>query len=166
MTASTAKRVVLYRFGRQPLEGIVHANAFSGPEGIDFLTLAGILQQVPYAEVKALCFVTEPAKADLFEEHTLFERRPKVPGLWTRFTLRDGDRLDGILSHNLLEWPGTGYLITPPRAGTARQRVFLPRASVTATELMGVVGVSGNARAAKAKEERGKRAGQLSMFES
>lgn len=164
--SSTAKRVILYRFDRQPLEGLAGPHAYLAPDSIDFMTLDGSLQVIPYAELKALCFVTEAGKADLFEEHNLFERRPKVPGLWTRFTLRDGDRLDGILSHNLLEWPSAGYLITPPRAGAGRQRVFLPRAAVTGTELRGVVGVSSRGPAARPGGTCRKAGDQLSMFES
>jgi hypothetical protein len=148
------------------VEGIVSPSALQGPDAIDFMTLSGNLQQVTYPEMKALCFITESAKTDLFQEHNLFERRPKAPGLWTRFTLRDGDQLDGILPHNLLEWPPTGYLITPPRAGVSRQRVFLPRAAVTATELRGVVGVSTRAAAAKSGVDAIKTGGQLSMFDS
>ena len=129
------------------------------------MTLGGNLHHLTYTEIKALCFATEAGRFDLFAEHSLFERRPKVPGLWTRFTLRDGDCLDGILSHNLLDWPVFGYLITPPRAGVGRQRVFLPRAAVTGTELRGVVGVSGRATAAKGRTEAMKQAGQLKMFD-
>lgn len=130
------------------------------------MTLSGNLQQIAYPEMKALCFVTEIGKTDLFREHNLFERRPKIPGLWTRFTLRDGDQLDGILSHNLLEWPPTGYLFAPPRAGIGRQRVFLPRSAVTATELRGVVGVSSRAAVTKSGAATGRAGGQLSMFDS
>lgn len=165
MSASTAKRVLLYRFDRQPLEGLVNPAAYLAAEAIEFMTLTGTLQKVAYPEIKALCFANETGKPDLFSEHSFFDRRPKVPGLWTRFTLRDGDRLDGILSHNLLEWPSTGYLITPPRAGSGRQRVFLPRPAVTATELRGVVGVSGRVGVGKSQTDAEKTEGQLSMFE-
>lgn len=165
MSASTVKRVVLYRFDRQPLEGIVNPNAYLASEAIEFMTLDGNLHHSSYSEIKAVCFVSETGRFDLFAEHSFFERRPKVPGLWTRFTLRDGDCLDGILSHNLLEWPVSGYLITPPRPGVGRQRVFLPRPAVMRTELRGVVGASGNAAAAKARAEAMKRAGQLKMFD-
>jgi hypothetical protein len=163
LSASTAKRAVLYRFDRQPVEGVVNPQAYLMREGIDFLTLTGNLQRIPYTETKALCFVADVAKWDLFMDHPLFERRPKVPGLWTRFTLRDGDQLDGILSHSLLDWPAEGFLITPPRAGVGRQRVFLPRASLAGTELRGVVGVSSHAGSKAA--DTAKAAGQINMFE-
>ena len=57
------------------------------------------------SEIKALCFISESGKADLFTVDSLFQRRPKLPGLWARFTFRDGEQLDGILPHNLLDWP-------------------------------------------------------------
>lgn len=129
------------------------------------MSSGGSLQIVAFAEVKALCFVSEAGQADLFTEHTLFARRPKQPGLWTRFTFRDGDQLDGLLSSNLLEWPEWGYLAVPPRAGATRQWVFIPRLAVTGTELRGVV----NRPASTKRQERGKVAPvdgkQLIMFE-
>lgn len=143
MPSSTAKRVMLYRFDRQPYEGIVNPGTFLQASLIELITLDGTIQAIKYQEFKALCFAAEGARPDLFSEHTMFERRPKVPGLWTRFTFRDGDQLDGILSHNLLDWPEAGYYITPPRSGSSRQRVFIPRSALTSTELRGVVGRAG-----------------------
>lgn len=124
-----------------------------------------MLQSAGYAEFKALCFVTEASRSDLFSVHNRFERRPKVAGLWTRFVFRDGDRLDGILSHNLLDWPETGFFITPPRAGANRQRVFIPRPALSSTELRGVVGISPAALANVRKLKSPHREDQLSMFE-
>ncbi|MFL6351332.1 MAG: DUF6982 domain-containing protein [Bryobacteraceae bacterium] len=158
--------MVLYRFDRQPLEGIVNPGAYLLDKGVELITLDGNLQIMPYPEMKALCFVSEPGHPDLFRDHNLFERRPKVPGLWTRFMLRDGDRLDGILSHNLLDWPQSGYFITPPRAGPARQRVFLPRAALAGTELRGVVGTSLVAARQRTKKGPPDGDGQLTMFDS
>ena len=165
MPSSTAKRVVLYRFDRQPLEAVVHPGAYLLPDHIELITVDGKLQTAGYDSVKALCFASEPGHADLFRESNLFERRPKVPGLWTRFLFRDGDRLDGILSPSLLEWPKEGYVITPPKSGASRQRVFIPRAAIIGTELRGVVGSSTPVRAKGRKEEPAKPQDQLRMFE-
>ncbi|MGI9074432.1 MAG: DUF6982 domain-containing protein [Bryobacteraceae bacterium] len=156
--------MVLYRFDRQPLEGIVNPGAFLLDKGVELITLDGNLQIMPYTEMKALCFISEAGLTDLFREHNLFERRPKVPGLWTRFMFRDGDRLDGILSHNLLDWPQPGYFITPPRAGPTRQRVFLPRAALVGTELRGVVGRSLVAARQRTKKGTPDQGDQLTMF--
>jgi hypothetical protein len=143
---------------------VVNPGSYLLVDHIELISVDGKLQLASYDVVKALCFVSETGHSDLFGEHSLFERRPKAPGLWTRFTFRDADRLDGILSHNLLDWPKEGYLITPPRASANRQRVFIPRAAVSGTELLGVVGSSALA-AAKRKEEAGRREDQLRMFE-
>lgn len=166
MPSSTAKRVILYRFDRQPLEGVVSPGAYLLDNHVELITLDGSLQSAAYTEFKALCFISESGQPDLFIEHNLFERRPKVAGLWTRFTFRDGDRLDGILSHNLLDWPEPGYFVTPPRAGAARQRVFIPRAALRGTELRGVVARSSIAGAKRMKTRAGEDSGQLSMFSS
>ncbi len=165
MTSSTAKRALLYRFSRQPVEVIVSVGAYFSAQSLEFITPDGLLQQAPFTEIKALCFFSESGPADLFTAHNLFERRPKVPGLWTRFTFLDGDQLDGILSHNLLEWPNTGFVITPPRASSNRQRVFIPRPAVVATELMGVVGRSAIARKQMLREKAADAQAQLKMFD-
>jgi len=166
VASSTVKRVVVYRFDRQPLEGVINPSAYLLDNHLELITLQGNLQMVPYVEIKAVCFVSEAGEADLFTEHNLFERRPKVPGLWTRFTFRDGDRLDGILSHNLLDWPERGYSITPAGSGAKRQRVFVPRTAVVSTELRGVVGGSLMGLAQREKKGAVSAGGQLSMFDS
>jgi hypothetical protein len=166
LPASTAKRVVLYRFDRLPLEGIVSPGTYLAEHHLELITVSGSLHNAPYHEFKALCFLSESGPFDLFTDHNLFERRPKVPGLWTRFSFRDGDKLDGILSHNLLEWPPMGYMITPPRSGASRQRVFIPRAALIGTELRGVVGMSAAGAALRKRPSTPRDEGQLRMFDS
>jgi hypothetical protein len=166
VSSSTAKRLILYRFDRQPSEALVHAEAYLLAAGVELMSSDGNLQIVDYKDVKALCFAAEGAPPDLFREQTTFDRRPKTPGLWTRFRLRDGDILEGVLPHNLLEWPVQGYLLIPPRSNTYRQRVFLPRQAVAETVLRGTVGnkLLGGAKTAK-KSHRPETERQLSMFE-
>ncbi len=156
----------MYRFDRQPAEGFAAFGPFAAGQPLELISLAGALQQVEYGEIKALCQTAEAGEFDLFRKFNLFERRPKVPGLWTRFIFRDGDRLDGILPHNLLEWPEAGYLVTPPRAGAARQRVFIPRNAVIGTELRGVVGRSTLSGRITESSQSDQDLQQLSMFES
>jgi hypothetical protein len=134
----TAKRVFLYRFDRLPVEGFASGSLSGGP--LEVITQGGSLQALAPAEIKALCFISEGGKADLFTSDPLFQRRPKLPGLWTRFTFRDGEKLDGILPHNLLDWPEQGYLLIPPKASSSRQRVFIPRSALADAECLGVVG--------------------------
>jgi hypothetical protein len=162
LALNSTKRVLLYRFDRLPVEGFV-----AGPltEGFaELITVGGNLHKFSPADVKALCFISEPGKSDLFSDRNAFERRPKLPGLWVRFTLRDEDQLDGVLAHNLLDWPGNGFLAIPPRAGPTRQRVYLPRTSITSTELLGVIGKpAGRMNESKAEESLEQR--QLTIFD-
>jgi hypothetical protein len=168
LALSTAKRAILYRWDRQPAEGVVqfdpiHPASFLRDDRLEWMTREGHLEICSLESCKALCFVSESGKSDLFSEHNLFERRPRVPGLWTRFKFRDGTLLDGILSHNLLEWPASGYFVVPPQARASRQRVFIPRSALAGTELRGVVGGPGyplKGREPARKEER-----QLSIFD-
>ena len=163
MASSTAKRVLVYRFDRQPVEAVVSPGDYLADGYLELITAGGNLQKLAYRDVKAVCFAKEPGRPDLFTEEAVFERRPKLAGLWTRFLFRDGDLLEGVLPHNLLDWPKEGYLITPPRAGLTRQLVFIPREALTGTQLRGVMGVpSGERRQTK---PRGRDDAQLSMFD-
>jgi len=164
LAASTSKRIFIYRFDRQPVEGIVNPATCFLETLVEVISTSGTLIGVPYADLKALCFVSDHTQSDLFEAHPFFERRPKAPGLWTRFSFRDGSKLDGVLSHNLLEWPEHGYFITPPYAGAQRQKVFIPRLALTQTELRGVVGTSAVSLDGRRKSDQTADR-QLPMFE-
>ena len=146
------------------MEGVVNPATCFLENQVEVITTGGTFIGITYNELKALCFVSDNATPDLFDIHGFFERRPKVPGLWTRFTFRDGAKLDGILSHNLLDWPEQGYFITPPHAGTHRQRVFIPRRALSQTELRGVVGSSALATDDRRKSDLPAER-QLPMFE-
>jgi hypothetical protein len=142
LPASTTKKVVAYRFDRQSIEGFVRPTAYLGPGGVEIMSASGFVQVIPYDDLKALCFVNDASRADLFRTFKTFERRPRIPGLWARFTFVDGDQIEGVLPHNMADWPREGFIIVPPRASGSRQRVFIPREAVRGTELRGVVAVS------------------------
>jgi len=165
VSSSTAKRLILYRFDRAPVEALVHADSYLQESGIELLMRDGSLQVIEYNSVKAICFAAEGAPADLFTTQISFERRPKTPGLWTSFRLRDDDVLEGVLGHNMIEWPPQGFLLTPPKASAYRQRVFLPRQAVRETALLGLIG-KGSAFAGKsAKKLERDEVRQMSMFD-
>jgi hypothetical protein len=141
---------------------IVNPSAYLLADGVECITPEGAVQQIRYEQVKAVCFASENL-TDLFQNNVFFERRPKMEGLWARFYFRDGDQLEGLLAHNILEWPGQGFLLSPPKAGAGRHRVFVPRLALAKTELLGVVG-RGRARR-PAKRAAGPTEGeQLTIF--
>ncbi len=155
------KRAVLYRFDRLPVEVLLRPESYLGADHLEFLTTAGDVQTVSFVEAKAICFVNDSGRFDLFSANTSFERRPRGPGLWTRFSMRDGDQLDGVVSQNVLDWPPNGFLLTPPHAGATRQRVYLPRSALSAVELLGLLGAARSQSRAKQPSQ----AAQLKMFD-
>lgn len=165
MPPSTSKRIVLYRWDRQPEDGIIDPSSYLLDNRLEWITLEGRLQLCPFESCKAVCFVSENGKADLFTHGNVFTARPRVPGLWTRFLFRDGAVLDGILSPNLLEWPGSGFFIVPPQAKATRQKVFIPKAALIATELRGVVGAGAKAPGQTPDSKPGDEVRQLSIFD-
>jgi hypothetical protein len=164
LTFLSAKRVLLYRFDRLPIEGFASGSLGGGP--LELITQGGSLQPLVPSEIKAICFISETGKADLFTADPLFQRRPKLPGVWTRLTFRDGEKLDGILPHNLLEWPESGYLLIPPRASASRQRVFVPRSALLDAECRGVVGKPVQAGSKKPSRSKLPPEEQIPMFDS
>ena len=103
------------------------------------MTAEGQIVQVPYTEIKTVSFVRDfdaPTEA----ERPVFLNRPKMEGLWMRFTFHDGEVMEGVMPNNLLAVEPYGFQVIPPHPYSAQQRVFLPRAALGSVEVLGVVG--------------------------
>ncbi len=160
-SATTSKKVVVYRFDRETLPGFVHPQSWLGETGVELLTPTGAVTTVPYADIKCVCFVREWEADGWRQERRLFASRPKTEGLWVRALFRDNDFIEGVLANDLLQLEPQGYLMAPPDSFSNSQRVFLPRLALKEFKVMGVVGSPALARKAKtAKPE-----GQIGLFE-
>lgn len=162
MSGSTSKKVVVYRFEREPMAGFVSPQSWLAPTGIEMLTPSGAISTVSYSDIKVVCFVREFDGNGWPAERRLFASRPKTEGLWVRAIFRDSDFVDGVIPNNLLLGDREGYLIVPPDASSNNQRVFLPRAALKEMKVMGVVGSP--ARQKRTKETPEKR-NQIGLFE-
>jgi hypothetical protein len=160
VSGSTSKKVVVYRFDREPLQGFVRTEAWLGEQGVEILSPAGAISVVPYGDVKVVCFVKDFAGEGWRQERRVFSSRPKTEGLWVRALFKDGDFIEGILPNDLSQLEPQGFLIGPADANSNSQRVFLPRAALKDLKVMGVVGSPARARKAKAEAE-----GQIKLFE-
>lgn len=140
MAGSTTKKVLIQRFERESLAGFVNPQSYLHAVGVELLTPAGAVSLVPYAEVKAVCFVRDFDAAEHNEARKVFQNRPKIDGLWLRMTLRNQEIMEGILSNNLLLVEPYGFTITPPDPYSNHQRMFVPRAALTEVQVLGVVG--------------------------
>ena len=160
MAASTAKKVLIRRFDREPLTGFVNAQTYLQPQGVELLTPGGACLVVPYSEIKVVCFVRDFGSVEPTQEKKVFNTRPKTDGLWVRMELRDGEVLDGILANNLLQLTSEGFTVTPPDAYSNNQKLFVPRAALSQLNVLGVVGSPLTRRKPKPAPE-----GQIGLFE-
>ena len=140
MGVSTHKKVLVSRFDRETLTGFVNPQGFLLPEGLELLSQSGSVSIVPYDEVKLVCFVRDFQQGEPRKELRLFTTRPKMEGLWLRMHFRDGDAMDGILPNNLLQLEPYGFSVIPPDPGFQNQRIFVPKAALSRTQVLGVVG--------------------------
>lgn len=139
MATSTNKKVLVARFDKAALEGFAQVPEGLTPDGLDVLSQAGTVTRVPMADLRAVCYIREFEDGETWRKHRVFQSRPKAPGLWVRVRFRDGEEIEGVMPNNLLGDPG-GFAITPPDPTFQNQRIFVPRESVTAVEVLGVIG--------------------------
>lgn len=156
--SSTSKKVVVYRFDREPLSGFVNPQTWIAASGIELLTPSGAIVTVPHQEVKVVCFVKEFDGNGWREERRVFGSRPKVEGLWVRALFRDNDFLEATMPNELAAGEEQGFLVVPPDAASNTQRAFLPRSALKELKVMGVIG----SPARKRKPEPGE---QIGLFE-
>ena len=140
MPPTTNKKVFVTRFERESVPGFVQTPGGFTEASVELLTPAGNLLQLPYQEVKAVCFVRDFESGDTWREHRSFTSRPKTAGLWVRLVFRDGDTAEGILANNLLLTEPNGYYVIPPDPTFQNQRMFVPRAALREVQVLGVIG--------------------------
>lgn len=140
MSGSTTKKVVLERFDRSPLRGFVNPQSYLLPEGVEIISPDGSVAQIPYSQVKAVSFVRDHDGPGVMSERRDYLARPKTAGLWVELRFRDGDKLEGVVSNNLLLLEPYGLALTPPEATGNAQRVFVPRQALEEATVLGVVG--------------------------
>jgi hypothetical protein len=138
LAGSTTKKAIIRRYDREPLSGYVNPVSFQQVAGVELLSAEGNVATVPYPEIKSISFVRD--FADSTPERLVFQNRPKMEGLWIRLRFRDGDLMEGVLPNNLLLLDPHGFTVVPPDSYSNQQRVFVPRASLAAVEVLGVIG--------------------------
>ena len=139
MSTSTTKKALIRRYDRETLAGFVNPASFLQPDGVELLSGDGRAGAVPYTEVKFVAFVRD-FEGEAEPERPNFQTRPKIAGLWINLRFRDGTVLEGIIPNNLMLLEPTGFSVTPPDSAGNLQRLWVPRQSLMAVEVLGVVG--------------------------
>ena len=160
MSGSTSKKVVIYRFDREPMQGFVKTDTWLAEMGIEVLSPTGAIATVPYEDIKVVCFVKDFRGEGWRQERRIFASRPKTEGLWVRAILRDDDFVEGVLPNDLVQLDPRGYLIAPPDANSNNQRLFLPKTALKELKVMGVVGSPARTKKTKTEPE-----GQIKLFD-
>jgi hypothetical protein len=140
LSGSTSKKVVVRRFERDPVLGFVNPRTYLTAGGVEVLTRSGSVVVLPYAEIKAVCFVRDFDASAGLPEPKVFHTRPRSDGLWVRMTFRDGEVVDGLLANNLLQLEPFGFTVVPPNPLSNNQKLFVPRQALSQMHVLGVVG--------------------------
>jgi hypothetical protein len=160
LAGSTAKKVLIRRFDREPLSGFVNSQAYLQAHGVELLSPAGTLTTIPYGDIKVVCFVRDFDVVETDPSKRIFHTRPKMEGLWVRMRMRDGEVLDGLLPNELLSIGAEGFTVTPPDSSSNNQKLFVPRAALDEIKVLGVVGSPLTRQKKKAASED-----QIGLFE-
>jgi hypothetical protein len=159
LAASTAKKAIVKRYERSALAGYVSPVSFLQPAGLELLSAQGEVTLVPYAEIRLVSFVRDFERPGEPARHA-FQTRPKMEGLWVSARFRDGEVLEGVMPNNLLQIEANGFTIIPPDPFGNTQRIFVPRVSLSAVEVLGVVGSPLRKRKPKTAPQ-----GQIGLFD-
>ncbi len=149
MAALTAKKVVVRRFEREPLQGYVSIPAYIQAAGVELMSPAGEVSILPYAEIRSVAFVRDFEDVGDGHGSRFFNARPKIEGLWVRLRFRDGEQMEGVIPNDLLHLEWQGFTLAPPGRQGHEQRLFVPRAALTEFHVLGVVGIPAGSRKGK-----------------
>jgi hypothetical protein len=115
---------------------------------LELLLSSGKLVQIPWTQIKWVCYVRELGGNEASGNDTVnperllrrrFSSRPRMAGVWLRLTLSDGEELEGVASNDRSLVDGAGLLLTPPDTRSNTQRVFVPRTSIRELTILGVI---------------------------
>jgi hypothetical protein len=159
---SSRKKAIARRFTRDWIAGYVVFDG-SSPAGflsdnsLEMLALDGKVISLDLKTIKWLCFVRdfnsgEPENPERLMRKT-FAGRPRTEGLFLRATLTDGELMEGIASNDLSLITSEGLLLTPPDTRSNTQRLWIPAGSISALEVIAVIGVTARKKVAEERQE-------------
>jgi len=160
LAASTHKKVVIRRFDREAVAGIVNPRNYLLNDGVEVLTRSGNVIRIPYGEIKVICFVRDFDSTEAATGPRIFQARPKSEGLWVRMRFRDGELMDGLMANNLLSLDALGFSLVPPNPSSNNQRLWVPKSALAEFLVLGVVGSP-----LKPHRRKPPASAQLEMFE-
>src|SRR5215475_9606895 len=154
---STHKKVIVRKVDRDSVSGYVAPANFVVEGKLELLNTSGNVVAIDLRDIKAVYFVREFSDTEVLSRKT-FTTRPRTEGLWVRLKFRDNEVIEGMMPNDLTQNPTEGLLINPPDLRSNTQRIFVPRSSLTAVNVLAVIGAT--RRRKGTADER-----QVAMFE-
>ena len=147
--AGSRKKVIVRMEGQTVLAGYLPGwGLLDGSKGaMELLDTGGRIVPVALEQVRYVAYVRDFNLNDSDNPERLMRRtflaRPRTEGLWLRMTFRDGDVLEGLaaLDLSLLDDASAdaGVYVIPPDVRSNTQRMFVPRAALSAMQVLGVI---------------------------
>lgn len=142
--SASRKKAVLRKFSLDWLAGYLPPQGFVEKDEVALLDLAGKVNRIELGDIKWICFVREFNSGEAADPERLirksFSARPRTEGLWLRLRLKDGEALEGLAANDATLLDAEGIFLTPPDTRSNTQRIFLPRSSIAALEVVAVIG--------------------------
>lgn len=137
MSISSLKKVVVHLRGADVgVGGFLPPDAL-GTDPVTLLTATGQTLSAPLNELVAIYFVSGFEAERAWPQLNGARSGPRLPGLWVRVR-GAGQRWEGILASSLLSLD-QGLWLTPLRAGSNCQRLYVPRHAIEHIEAVEVV---------------------------
>jgi hypothetical protein len=137
--ASTHKKVIVRKIGRDSISGYVSPAKFVTEGKLELLNPSGKVILIDLAEVKSVDFVRDFSDAPSLGRKT-FTSRPRTEGLWVRLRFTDNDVMEGLMANELTQIIPEGFLITPPDTRGNTQKLFIPKSALVELNVLAVIG--------------------------
>ncbi len=153
------KKVIVRTIEAAALAGYLPASGMVRAGVLELLDPAGRTVSVPLENIRYVAYVRDFNLGDHENPERLSRRsflaRPRTEGLWVRAVFHDGEALEGLaaLDLALLEdaFTDEGVFLIPPDVRSNTQRVYIPRISLAALQVLGVITTPSKTAAALGK---------------
>jgi hypothetical protein len=150
--STSRKKAIFRKLSRDWVAGYVSLANFVRDGRLEMLDLDGKVVSLDVEDLKWICYVRDFNSGELNNPERLvrktFAGRPRGEGLFVRARLKDGDLVEGLAANDVSLVSSEGVFLTPPDLRSNTQRIWIPKTSLEALEVIAVVGAAKKPRPA------------------
>ncbi|HZZ37664.1 MAG TPA: hypothetical protein VFE06_00945 [Acidobacteriaceae bacterium] len=166
--STSRKKAIFRKLSRDWVAGYVPLAAFVHEDRVEMLDLDGKVVALEVEDLKWICYVRDFNSGELNNPERLvrktFAGRPRGEGLFVRARLKDGDLLEGLAANDVSLVASEGVFLTPPDLRSNTQRIWIPKTSLEALEVIAVVGAAKKQRTAVSEQPPAAKPEQEELF--